>query len=506
MNRDPEQTVREEAPRYTRENPPSSKEAAQARIQLRSDEIAVIEAHLEHKEVEGFSDEDAYELWRRRATSALGYKKAELKFLERWMEPPAQTSEERNAQHQERALLKEEKKRIQAVAHVELEQQLTKRVKELVEAITGSYTRQYDITNMPEDMAKAKERYQFVCALKDRIEQEHTEVKAISTANAFGKNRVKKVLLPLHRLGQTVNFEESFLHRILLPDAFNDERLAARETIRALVHSLAEKLEAQEAFAADHATQLDDPPVLKVPLTVLESRREAILLAVQTATQACEERGFVEQAQLSLIEPLTSLLRAVEQEIKEMNVLVHPLPMQRQQQEKEDRQNAHTLSFEGRKRKLHGLAGIAQEIRDRAAELAKEILQEYTPIYSSENVPTNHEEATKQMECVSHARRTVQIALAEVTEAWCRHPLRRGDLSGVKLPLLNILYAAESEARLIRVFKSTHQDEEEILSPKKARWKRVCTGALTRAMLEGFALTLEEKEVLKELIADLASS
>ena len=277
--------------------------------------------------------------------------------------------------------------------------------------------------------------------------------------------------------------------------------------MKALVHGLAEKLEAQGALVTDQNAPLDDLLAIEVHLTVLESRRETVLLAVQTATQACEEHGFVEQAQLSLIEPLSSLLRTVEQEIKEINVLVHPLRMQRQQQEKEDRRKTQAPFSEERKRELGGLAAIAQGVRNRVAELAKEIGQEYPPLYSKENVPASLDDASKQMECAIDARRRVQFALTEVSDAWCRHPLRREDLPGVKLPLLKILYASEKESQVIKAFMAIHQDPaDDAPSPRKAHWKRICTAALTRAMLEGFALTAEEKEVLKELIADLASS
>ncbi len=135
----------------------------------------------------------------------------------------------------------------------------------------------------------------------------------------------------------------------------------------------------------------------------------------------------------------------------------------------------------------------AQSIRNRVADLVREIRGSYTPCYTAvhevESMPVANERLTQ----LARVRHQLQAAFAEVTAAWTSHRLRRGDLSGVKSPLQKILMEIEIETSVVREYVQLQH------TSFSSDWKAVCARALERAVSEGFVLTEPEKVVLEQL-------
>lgn len=148
-------------------------------------------------------------------------------------------------------------------------------------------------------------------------------------------------------------------------------------------------------------------------------------------------------------------------------------------------------------RQSHGtseLQKISQIIRARAGTLAMSINALYVRRYSKNDQPVSVAAAHAQKVHLTEVRQALQKAFGEISNAWTSHPLRRDDLPGVKAPLQAILSDLETEMGVVKEY--IRLSNQKTVNPS---WQTVCANALTRAVAEGFKLTDEEQETLKQI-------
>ena len=73
------------AERFSRKNPPLSREVALDQVDELEETITSIESQLQFKSATDFVDTEAYRVWKDKAIAALAHSRGELRYLEKWL-------------------------------------------------------------------------------------------------------------------------------------------------------------------------------------------------------------------------------------------------------------------------------------------------------------------------------------------------------------------------------------------------------------------------------------
>lgn len=483
MDRNPNQRTRDggmmnrDEERFSRLNPPKSEEEAQRKLEQLADDISHIEADLEHKEVESFPNEADYEIWRKRAISALGYKKSELKFLETWMKQFAEA-------------------KVKA-SHDATVQHYKERVAASVQRFSTVFKTVHGFHAPVGDAVGAQARLDVLVKAVAEIEKELSELNEFSMATGLTHTEAAEAKKPLAKLlkeGATeIYYLRDFLRVSMPSDGRNVSTPEQTERAQRLMDFARNKA---EEIARERGQEYS--PALPPPDRDVAEQRRVLLgqvrIKIQSALsslRAMAQTSDVGSPLALLRKPLAELLHAVEEEAVFLKAFIA--------NEKTDPSKPKTVVEIVRL--PTSLDNISSEIRKRAQALAKEIGATYSTVYTAENPPHDAEEAKKRQASVIATKARLQKALGEISDAWVQHPLRREDLSSVKRPLVGVLESVESELRILKSYFS----EQGIPLKKNRRWKSLCVKALTRAALAGFKLLPEEQEMLEELLLELTN-
>jgi hypothetical protein len=480
--------------RYTPTNPPDSEEAAQAQIGRLKNDIASIEHDLEHQTVHSFDDQEDFEVWKRRATSAIKYKKREVRFLDAWLK--ARESEKQEA------------------AQAQALQELNSRIAALADSYEQAYSPVFGLHHPAEDVEEARSRFSHILAIQSQMDTDLAQVRESTSLDGIKNRERLEIEQPLRSIAHRINTEVQYLRnllRILAPetDVFREEDRAQSEQEIAIAQR-AEEL--ANAISEERPSPYDaEHP----PTGIGEAKERLKLLAKirRRVQEASKELGdeWQETAISGLPKwtkrPLSQLHTSVDAESAFLNEYIRGCNREAERKLQEARREAKEKVGAGaqdeRRASRSELSDISQRICDQASKLAREIDESYTKVYTGEQPPQSIEEAEQQLAHVLAVKSSLQSAFSEITEAWCTHPLRRGDLPLVKKPLVEILLRVETEMRTIKSFL---KQQGAAKMPKHLYWKSVCIAALMRASFEGFKLTEEEQEVVKVLLEEVSAA
>lgn len=219
MNRNPKNDS-EHVARFTRHNPPASEEEALAKLDSLDTAAGQIEAQLEHQSLDSLEVGEEYEGWRRRAISALGFNKAERRFLRGWLRQRQDAHEKEDRREERRrkgvyeATAREEEKRKAAAKLSSLSgvaNQIRARAQELAEEVGRGYAPTYTTESLPKDIAAADERMAQLGAFKFRLQGAFSEVTAAWTGHPLSRAMLPGVKSPLTNILSKVELELTVL-------------------------------------------------------------------------------------------------------------------------------------------------------------------------------------------------------------------------------------------------------------------------------------------------------
>jgi hypothetical protein len=481
MTRNPKEASKRKRDGYSWESPPENVAAAHSKMEILEHEMSKINSDLEHRKPEDFPSGEEHEGWQKRARGALGWMEREHNFLERWLRYVDKRRQEERTEEEERRITN---------ARAQAEVALKARLEQLVSDIRERYTRVYGTSHPPKDRPTAEERDVLVSALHERIVQEFAEVNALAADAELTKKQAKRLLFPLHRIGQRVRTEKDFLRHFLRSFSVPAEPMSGlTATVIKLTeqaHELVDRLEREWLFPETSEDYLESGMKAVARRKVLVARRRQILEAQSDFKRLCQEQALEPDLERGVMMPLLDLQKLVDEEAANIRAYLG------------------APQAEDRERLLEELEEIAQGVCERAESLARSLEEECTPLYNDGSPPPGREEAKLRLAQIPVMRTKVQSALSEVKSACASHSLRRSDLAQARLPLSRLLDMIQTETAFLKAFLAENSAEK----PFKAsgRWKSVCLGALTRAVLDGFKLTPDEQEVLKEMLADMTAS
>ncbi len=187
--------------RYGIDNPPLSEESAATRIETLVGEIQVVETDLEMSNPETYAGLGTYAEWRKRAVSALGHIKKELKFLRRWVD-------------QQRVAKKAAKRQVadeSAIRNYEglgiIARGIKARAIELAVKIGGAYEVRYRESVSPPDLLTAIARRTELVAIKESLGDAFQEITAAWTSHPLRREEMGVAKAPLNKILKCVERE-----------------------------------------------------------------------------------------------------------------------------------------------------------------------------------------------------------------------------------------------------------------------------------------------------------
>lgn len=183
-----------EAERYSGANPPPSEEIAQSQIEVLTADVSVIETKLEHTKPDAYPRAEAYQEWRRRAVAALGYTKAEIAFLQKWLQKRKQTQ-------------KDHAKKTGGDALQVISLQIRERAKTLAQEITAEYVPLYDAQSPPPSILVAQARAEEIKVARLRLQGAFVEITAEWTKHPLCRDDMSGAKAPLQKILSRLEIE-----------------------------------------------------------------------------------------------------------------------------------------------------------------------------------------------------------------------------------------------------------------------------------------------------------
>jgi hypothetical protein len=457
--------------RFNKLNPPKSEEEAQRKIIQLNDDICHIEADLEHKEVESYPSEADYEIWRKRAISALGYKKSEQKYLDSWLKG---VDAERLIQNKSRSL-----------------ESLRVRIRGFADKIEQTLP---GMTGQPSSLEVALKRQNDLKMLHQEIETEFVQVKASAKTSGLTEKELTEVRKPLKVALNEVESRQRSLQGYIsrhgnqtLSVESTNELSTAAQAIAVLALGLAEDIDRRYPPLYSVTAVPSGIPDAETRLEFLSAAKRELLAATDRVNIAWRDHPYSGGALKDVKRPLTVLSDRLDGEHQYLEAFCRKqITLIKAEQEQEERRAQETLHE------------TALRLRNRAKGLAEELGGGFQRLYTADRPPTPEEARQRRTQLVE-LKRKLESASAEIKDAWTQHPLRREDLPSINRPIRNIIEQVDAELGVLKALLPAHQQQS------MHRWKSVVVSALTRAVIGGFKLTAEEQEVLEGLVKNLGN-
>jgi|GEM_PF-5834834 len=467
--------------RYSANNPPADRETAERKANDLKSSISFIEIDLEDREVESFPDEAAYEDWRRRALGALVHIKTEALFLEEWL------------------TLQKKKAALQVI---------TDRIADMAKNVQAQSN---DLQHPPPSPEEARRRLRALTELRDGIGDEYARLMDSGRDASLSKREVAERLSPLRVLIEAIEQERRSTKGYIFANDPTSRK--EEEPLPVLAQKILEFAQVSATALGQECLEIsgssNPPPDLndaKRRRKALSDVRSRITHSLQTVAEMWQEHPYSGGTLKAVKRPLVALHTSVNEEIRYLDGCIEEFHRMTEEKEREVQKERKAAAAAAKNTADAGRYDELQrtnlDIRKRAEELAVEIRDSYSSLYTIERSPADLDEARQRQVLASEAKLRLQAAFAEITDAWCRHPLSRRELSGVKRPLTKILDGIELELGIAKRF-ITDRTPQIPPADKRRWWKSVCVAALTRATFEGFKLTDEERTVIQELVANL---
>lgn len=190
---------RQQIVRFSRSNPPSSEEEALETIDVLNEDVASIEAKLDHTHSDTFPSEEDYAEWRRKATAALGHTRRELKFLENWVRERQKNPRRTGPRSPKTQRVYDN---LSAVA-----KGIRDRANELAEEIGEHYQPLYTISSQPDSVDDAHARMVVLTGAKQMIQSAFSEITAAWTQHPLKRSDMRGVKSPIQKILSQVEME-----------------------------------------------------------------------------------------------------------------------------------------------------------------------------------------------------------------------------------------------------------------------------------------------------------
>lgn len=195
--------------RFSSSNPPPDEPVAMAVLEKLGEDIAQIEASLDHADPDNWASDQEYRDWRNRATRAVGYMRQEEKFLQKWLKQ--KESERKQGERYRRPSISGLGPR--DLAHIA--QGIRKRAEELAEEIGRQCSPVYSPEKLPSGVAAAHQRIQELSSGRSKLQVAFTEITAAWTEHPLRRTDIGAAKLPLSRILGAVEAETATLRQYI---------------------------------------------------------------------------------------------------------------------------------------------------------------------------------------------------------------------------------------------------------------------------------------------------
>lgn len=205
MNRSPEAVMSEQqALEYSATNPPPNQADALAKVAALTRDCEEIELQLELADPRSYEIGE-YQSWRKRAISALCYKKAELKFVQKWLNE--KNMELYNPEDPNSPRLQGD--------HAVIMQRIRLFARELAAKIASRYTCLYTTESPPRDLESAHTRKAELHELNETLIQALALIAAEWSSYTLPHNQLTATNAPLNAVISRIQQEQRVLKTYL---------------------------------------------------------------------------------------------------------------------------------------------------------------------------------------------------------------------------------------------------------------------------------------------------
>lgn len=208
--------------RFSRKNPPGSKEEALGAIDEIEEDISSIESQLEFKSAPDFSDTEVYQGWKSRAIAALGHSRNEVRFLHKWL-AVGDAGVEMGLPSIENMTLSL-KPKLTGITHRMFRQDVQNRARISARILSA------EIENV--DFPSIQERQIFLRQILLRVEQSFTDIDVAGSNAQMTNGQIKDAKLPLVQFKQKLSLELSSIKTRLTQQSSPDWRSVCAAALR----------------------------------------------------------------------------------------------------------------------------------------------------------------------------------------------------------------------------------------------------------------------------------
>ena len=194
---------------YTYGNPPPSREAAISRLETLEVAVAEVVAQLEKPDFNGFATNYHFEYWKVRATNALAHMRAEINYLQRWINHQDQLDREKQNQ------LNREKHEVA----IPIPEGIEASIWNIVEIMRKKFHPVYTEGRLPLDLAETYNRKYELYVIGKEFMKIFEDLKVQGKTAEVGRQKMINAQRPLSDL-----YQELIAERKLLNDFLSEKR------------------------------------------------------------------------------------------------------------------------------------------------------------------------------------------------------------------------------------------------------------------------------------------
>lgn len=183
------------------ENPPDSTVEALARLNILEVEVESITLQLEVINPGDHTSVESFYIWKKRASSAIAHKNAEILFLRRWLSicPEHPADDEFCTTGRARATL----------------ELITHRVKSYARLVRAESVTVYTKDKKPNNIDEAGHRWKFLVELIARVDKFLTEINTIANSGGISASALRNAKQPVSEIAESIRVELNILNSII---------------------------------------------------------------------------------------------------------------------------------------------------------------------------------------------------------------------------------------------------------------------------------------------------
>ena len=229
MEKKPQHELLQSQNRYSRKNPPESILAAEDRLEEVNHSIEQIKTQLEFLSESDFDEIDDYDSWKSRAISALGWIRAEERFLEKWIKAQGKPNGDFSKACSQVSVSVPKKNHLSALDQIA--DDMRARIRTLAESMTAEYTPVYSVNNLPKSLEEAYERSNLLSGKLIDLQACFAQINAEWISYRLSQKLLSGAKAPLQPLLQSIQAEKrilkSYISRVTIEENISRKPEAA---------------------------------------------------------------------------------------------------------------------------------------------------------------------------------------------------------------------------------------------------------------------------------------